>query len=189
MYSMEELMPSVGTSVPSPSILSVLLCQPDSTLQNIGKNYSDIPSSPYLREDFDNPFDFCDESMIISKIHLISISDDGKIWNWLLTAEGNADNQKDDKYLGVVNDDRTISLHGANSNNIVSSAGGRDINVGWPQEHLNDNRSRLPSLNSNQEEISMKVSLYLQTCFDLYFLHYVLIDISEENFCSYSTVV
>lgn len=150
MYSLEELMPSVGTSVPSPSILSVLLCESDITFQNIGKDYSDVPSSPYLREDFDNPFDFCDESMIISKIHLISISDDGKIWNWLLTAEGNTDTQKDDKTLGLVNDDSTISLPGANSNTIASSSGGRE---------LNDNRSRLPSSTFNQEEISMKVSL------------------------------
>lgn len=180
MYSMEELMPSVGTSVPSPSILSVVLCQSDTTLQNIGKNYSDIPSSPYLHEDFDNPFDFCDESQIISKIHLISISDDGKIWDWLLTAEGNADTQKDDKKLGLVNDDCTVALDGANSNTMVSIAGGRELNVGRPQEHPNDNRSRLPSSTSNHEEISMKVSLHSQTCFGLYPHHLVLWDSSEE---------
>ncbi|CAI8610342.1 unnamed protein product [Vicia faba] len=147
MYSMEELMPSIGTSVPSPSLLSVVLCQSDTTLQNIGKNYSDIPSSPYLHEDFDNPFDFCDGSQIISKIHLISISDDGKIWDWLLTAEGNADTQKDDKKLGLVKDDTMVSF-----------AGGQELNVGRPLEHLNENRSRPPNSTFN-EEISMKVSL------------------------------
>lgn len=160
MYSMEELMPSVGTSVPSPSILSVVLCQSDTTLQNIGKNYSDMPSSPYLHEDFDNPFDFCDGSQIISKIHLISISDDGKIWDWLLTVEGIADTQKDDKKLGLVNDDT-----------IVSFAGGRELNVARPLEHLNESRSRPPSSTFNHEEISIKVSMYLQTCFDLYPLY------------------
>ncbi|WJX95819.1 hypothetical protein P8452_77094 [Trifolium repens] len=161
MYSMEELMPSVGTSVPSPSILSVVLCQSDTTLQNIGKNYSGsgIPSSPYLHEDFDNPFDFCDESHIISKIHLISISDDGKLWDWLLTAEVNADTQKDDKKLGLVNDDSTAALHGANSNTMVSFAGGRELHVGRPLEHLNDNKSHFPSSTFNNEEISMKISL------------------------------
>ncbi|CAJ2634723.1 unnamed protein product [Trifolium pratense] len=159
MYSMEELMPSVGTSVPSPSILSVVLCQSDTTLQNIGKNYSGIPSSPYLHEDFDNPFDFCDESHIISKIHLISISDDGKLWDWLLTAEVNADTQKDDKKLGLVNDDSTAALHGANSNTMVSFAGGRELNVGRPLDHLNDNKSHWPSSTFNHEEISMKISL------------------------------
>ncbi|RDY09617.1 WD repeat-containing protein 11, partial [Mucuna pruriens] len=158
MYSLEELMPSVGTSVPSPSILSALLCQSDSTLENINKNYSDVPSSPYLREDFDNPFDFCYESNIVSKIHLISISDDGKIWNWLLTAEGHADTQKDDK-LDLVNDGRTVSLTRANSDTLVSSAGGRDLNVGRQQEHFNNNGSRLQSSIFDQEEISMKISL------------------------------
>lgn len=157
MYSMEELMPSVGTSVPSPLILSVLLCQSDSTLQKIGKNYSDVPSSPYLHEDFDNPFDFCYESNIVSKIHLISISDDGKIWNWLLTAEGHTDTQKDDKKLDLVNDGHTVSLPG--SNTLVSSAGGRDLNVGRQQERFNDNRSRQQSSIFDQDEISMKISL------------------------------
>ncbi|KAK7330084.1 hypothetical protein VNO77_24270 [Canavalia gladiata] len=159
MYSLEELMPSVGTSIPSPSILSALLCQSDSTLQKIGKSYSDVPSSPYLREDFDNPFDFFDDSNIVSKIHLISVSDDGKIWNWLLTAEGHAEAQKDDKKLGLVNDDHTVSFPGANSNTLASSAGGRDLNAGRQQEHFNDNKSHLQSSIFDQEEISIKVSL------------------------------
>lgn len=163
MYSLEELMPSVGTSVPSPSILSVLLCQSDSILQNIGKNYSDVPSSPYLREDFENPFDFCYESNIVSKIHLISISDDGKMWNWLLTAEGQANTQKNDKKLDLVNNDHTVSHPGANSNTLVSSAGGRDLNAGRQRERFNDNRSRLQTSVFDQEEISMKVSPYFLT--------------------------
>lgn len=163
MCSMEELMPSIGTSVPSPSILSVLLCQSDSTLQNICKNYSDVPSSPYLREDFDNPFDFCDEPIIVSKIHLISVSDDGKIWNWLLTAEGQADSQKEDKKLGLVNADGRVPFPDANSNSVLSTAGGCSLNVGRQQEHLNDSKSRLPSSIFSQEEILIKVSLYLQT--------------------------
>ncbi|XP_019452543.1 PREDICTED: WD repeat-containing protein 11-like isoform X1 [Lupinus angustifolius] len=160
MCSMEELMPSIGTSVPSPSILSVLLCQSDSTIQNIGKSYSDVPSSPYLREDFDNPFDFCDESTIVSKIHLISISDDGKIWNWLLTTEGNAaDTQKDDKRLGLVNDDGKVSFPEVNSNTTISSAGGRDPEVHRHQERLKDSKSCMPSSIFNQEEMLIKISL------------------------------
>ncbi|KAG2407955.1 uncharacterized protein HKW66_Vig0027770 [Vigna angularis] len=159
MYSLEELMPSVGTSVPSPSILSVVLCQSDSTFQNIDKDYSDVPSSPYLREDFDNPFDFCYESNIVSKIHLISISDDGKIWNWLLAAEGLADIQKEDKKLDLVNDDHKVSHRGANSNTSASSVGGRDLHVGRQWEGCNNNRSHLQSSISDQEEFSMKISL------------------------------
>ncbi|KAL2929681.1 WD repeat-containing protein 11 [Bienertia sinuspersici] len=86
--STQELMPSVGSSVPSPSILAAVLCESDYALQNVGKLYSDVPHTPFSDEDFDNPFDFCDESLPASKTHLISISDDGKVWNWLLTAEG-----------------------------------------------------------------------------------------------------
>ena len=89
MCMMEELMPSVGTPVPSPSILAVVVSQTDSTLQNISKLCSDVHSS--FAVDFNNPFDFCDESLVISKTNMISISDDGKIWKWLLTAEGFGD--------------------------------------------------------------------------------------------------
>lgn len=93
--STQELMPSVGTSVPSPSILAAVLCESDYALQNVGKIYSDVPHTPFSDEDYDNPFDFCDESLPASKTHLISISDDGKVWNWLLTAEGPEVSPKD----------------------------------------------------------------------------------------------
>nr|XP_016491990.1 PREDICTED: WD repeat-containing protein 11 isoform X2 [Nicotiana tabacum] len=93
MCAMEELMPSIGTSVPSPSILAAVISHSDAALQNIGKLYSDAHHS--VDVDFDNPFDFCDESLVLSKTRLISISDDGKVWKWLLTAEGSLDVQKD----------------------------------------------------------------------------------------------
>lgn len=93
MCAMEELMPSIGSPVPSPSILAAVISHSDAALQNIGKLYSDAHHS--VDVDFDNPFDFCDESLVLSKTHLISISDDGKVWKWLLTAEGSVDIQKD----------------------------------------------------------------------------------------------
>lgn len=120
MSSLEELMPSVGTSVPSPSVLTVLLCHSDSALQDISRNCSD-ESSSFLAEEFDNPFDFCDESIVLSKTNLISISDDGKIWSWLLTAEGNTDAQKIDKTLGLVNGDNEVSFPEAKANTDLSS--------------------------------------------------------------------
>lgn len=94
MCTMEELIPSIGTTVPSPSILTVTISRLDSTLQNIGRIYSDIPSSS-PNEDFDNPFDFSDDSLLVSKTHLISVSDDGKIWNWVVTAENVGEVEKD----------------------------------------------------------------------------------------------
>ncbi|VFQ67396.1 unnamed protein product [Cuscuta campestris] len=90
--AMEELMPSLGSYVPPPSVLGVVICHSDAILQNISKLCSDGRESSEL--DFDNPFDFCDESLIISKTPLISISDDGKVWKWLLTAEGSGSTQK-----------------------------------------------------------------------------------------------
>lgn len=147
MCSLEELMPSVGTSAPPPAVLAVLLSQSDSTLQKIAK--TDVPSSPFLIEDFDNPFDFCERNATISKIHLISISDDGKLWNWLLTAEGQADTQHDEKKLGLVNDDSTVSFKGTDTNTIIPSTG--------------DYRRCLPGSTVNQEDIILKVNQYLWT--------------------------
>ncbi|KAL7093492.1 hypothetical protein ACP275_11G043500 [Erythranthe tilingii] len=92
MCSMDELMPSIGTTVPSPLVLAVAISQSDYTLQDIHKL---CPDSDLDVMDFSNPFDFLDESRIISKTHLISVSDDGKVWKWLLTAEGPRDSQKD----------------------------------------------------------------------------------------------
>ncbi|XP_024959372.1 WD repeat-containing protein 11-like [Cynara cardunculus var. scolymus] len=106
MCMMEELMPSLGTPVPSPSVLAVVISQSDSTLQNVRKHLNDghhaSSSDMEFDMDFDNPFDFCDESHVISRTHLLSISDDGKIWNWLLTAEGLTENKKDTSNVGVV---------------------------------------------------------------------------------------
>lgn len=156
MCSVEELMPSVGTSVPSPSVLSVLLCQSDSALQNISRNFSDVSSS-FLAEDFDNPFDFADESTNLFKTHLISISDDGKIWSWLLTTEGNEDTQNVDKKLGSVDDENVVSFPETKANTSISST---NLESGRQQEHLNNSRSSLSSSTIDQENVIIKVSLY-----------------------------
>lgn len=106
----EELMPSIGTSLPPPSVLAVVISLSDSTLQTIGKHCSNTSNCP-LEVDFDNPFDFYDESLIISKTHLISISDDGKLWNWLLTAEGTGEAPKDETNSGIASEvDKVPSL-------------------------------------------------------------------------------
>ncbi|ONK76641.1 uncharacterized protein A4U43_C03F30450 [Asparagus officinalis] len=79
-------MPSIGTTVPSPSVLAVSLCQSESVIQNVAKlcaGASDIESS------FDTtclaPLNLCNGSVYVCKAYLLSISDDGKIWKWLLT--------------------------------------------------------------------------------------------------------
>ncbi|KAK9706192.1 hypothetical protein RND81_07G110100 [Saponaria officinalis] len=108
MCATQELMPSVGSYVPPPSVLAAAICQSDCALQDVNKIYSDVPHTPFSDEDYDNPFDFCDESLPASKTHLISISDDGKVWNWLLTAEESEETSKDiSKTKAVVNDNGT----------------------------------------------------------------------------------
>ncbi|KAL5547799.1 hypothetical protein UlMin_003030 [Ulmus minor] len=141
MCSMDELMPSIGTSVPSPSVLAAIICQSDSTLQNVGKLYSDVPDSPFPDVDFDSPFDFYDEPLLVSKTHLMSISDDGKLWNWLLSAEGVEDTRKEDRATVI----SEVLVQGVNSNEIVSSVGG--------------GRSSRPNSTINQANISFKISL------------------------------
>ncbi|KAF9662884.1 hypothetical protein SADUNF_Sadunf18G0100900 [Salix dunnii] len=150
MCAMEELMPSIGTSVPSPSVLAVAICQSESTLQHVAKICSDAPDSPSAEVDIDNPFDFCDES-VHSTTHMISISDDGKVWNWLLTAEGTGDNLKD-----TVADSHEIPLIGDNAN-AVAVTDGLGKESGKQQEFGSGNKNRLPSTLS--QDLSFKISL------------------------------
>ena len=165
MCAMEELMPSIGTSVPSPSVLAVAICQSESTLQHVAKICSDAPDSPSAEVDFDNPFDFCDDS-VHSTTHMISISDDGKVWNWLLTAEGTGDNLKD-----TVADSHEIPLIGDNAN-AVAVTDGLGKESGKQQEFGSGNKNRLPSTLS--QDLSFRVSklvCHLECYFMFSFMH------------------
>ncbi|XP_062078101.1 uncharacterized protein LOC133782749 [Humulus lupulus] len=155
MCAMEELMPSLGTSVPSPSLLAAIICQSDSTLQKVGKIYSEIRNS----QDFDSPFDFCDEPPPVSKTCLVSISDDGKIWNWLLTIEGVEDAQKEDSSMGVVADVSEVPFLVENTNDTVSSVKGSAREAGKQKEYAAGNRSRHAKSTSKQIDVSFKISL------------------------------
>ncbi|XP_070044117.1 uncharacterized protein [Nicotiana tomentosiformis] len=143
MCAMEELMPSIGTSVPSPSILAAVISHSDAALQNIGKLYSDAHHS--VDVDFDNLFDFCDESLVLSKTRLISISDDGKVWKWLLTAEGSVDVQKD-----MTNPDNVVEA----CKTIPS-----EIPIGHISEISTSSRTSLSKSPTSQDEVSFKISL------------------------------
>ncbi|KAL9842100.1 putative transcription factor WD40-like family [Arabidopsis thaliana] len=81
-------MPTIGNSVPSPSLLTLLISQLDSTLQNIRTIHSDalLDSS-----ELEISFDFNNDAFLLFKTHFISISDDGKIWSWILTFNGDED--------------------------------------------------------------------------------------------------
>ncbi|XP_015579668.2 WD repeat-containing protein 11 isoform X1 [Ricinus communis] len=159
MCAIEELMPSIGTSVPSPSVLAVTISQSESILQNVAKLCSDIPNTPLSEKDFDNPFDFFDDTLLLSKTHLISISDDGKIWNWLFTVEGTGDFKKDVKELDVASDVNEVPRLGANADGIASADGlAPGPEAGKQQDNASGNKSR-PPLVLNQACISYKISL------------------------------
>lgn len=149
MCMMEELMPSLGTPVPSPSVLAVVISRSDSTLQNVRKHLSDT-SSPDM--DFDNPFDFCDETHVISKTHLLSISDDGKIWNWLLTAEGPTENQKDTSDVTIVPDITKDKDSALDTNDSV-----KDIVKQTDKENIRKGRSS--SSKKSKDDLALKINL------------------------------
>ena len=136
MCMMEELMPSIGTPVPSPSVLGVVISQSDSALQHVGKLYSDNPHTYSPDVDFDTPLDFCDESLLVSKIHLISISDDGKIWSWLLRAEGPEDALKDARN-STVEESSDVPVLETNSGTVVLSADEPEEGTFYQQDNAN----------------------------------------------------
>lgn len=151
MCAMEELIPSIGTSVPSPSVLAVVISHSDSTIQNISKLYSD--GHPSLYADTDNPFDSCDESLVISKTPLISISDDGILWKWLLTAEGSGDVQNKTKKLCTA---AGIGTTLGNHQMDFVPSNSAEINMYTQPNYVHSSRSCLLSAAKN-DEVSFKV--------------------------------
>lgn len=153
MCLMDELMPSIGTSVPSPSILAVVNSQSDSIFQSIGKLCSDPIHAPPLDSDFENPFDSRDESFIISKAHLLSISDDGKVWKWLLSAEGSGDAENDTDSSPTTTE-ISAKLKRDEAGDEVSSADNPAS-----RNDVNSNKNCQPKLVTEEEELSFKICL------------------------------
>ncbi|CAN8287938.1 unnamed protein product [Cochlearia groenlandica] len=147
MCTIEEFMPSIGMPIPSPSALALLLSQSDSTMQTITKLHPDA-TSPV---DFDNPFDFYDESPLASKTTFISLSDDGKIWKWVLSAEGVEDALKNesDVYMG------TEAAPPGSIQKKVSS----NLDDGLVVTSTNKSRSHTPSSSMGKSDVSFKISL------------------------------
>ncbi|XWS70717.1 hypothetical protein CRYUN_Cryun03dG0071500 [Craigia yunnanensis] len=155
MCTMEELMPSIGSSVPSPSVLAVLISHSESTIQNISKLYYDSSYSA-SDVDFDNPFDFCDDTRLVSKTHLISISDDGKVWSWILTAEGTGDMQKNVLNSGKFAD---VPEESTNTITIVSSNDGLTEEGSRQPDSINGFRIQLSNSTFGLADVTFKISL------------------------------
>ncbi|KAL9249032.1 WD repeat-containing protein [Drosera capensis] len=153
MCTMQELIPAIGSTVPSPAILAAVICQSESSLQNVGKIYADVPHTSFTEEDYDNPFDFCYESLPVSRTHLISISDDGKVWNWLLAIEGLEDSSKDASDIIVLTEASEVPVLDKNSKD------GADKPVISVQSELEKGRARPTYTSGNTGEISFKMNL------------------------------
>lgn len=153
MCKMEELMPSLGSPVPSPSVLAVLVSQSESTLQNISKLYSDS-SNGASDVDSDNPFEFCDDTLLVAKTRLFSISDDGKLWSWILTAEGDGDMQKDARISWNI---ANVSLDSKNTTTIVSTKDGLAAEGSRQLDNINGSRTQLPNSTFGFADVTFKV--------------------------------
>ncbi|KAG4136949.1 hypothetical protein ERO13_D07G040800v2 [Gossypium hirsutum] len=155
MCTMEELMPSLGSPVPSPSVLAVLVSQSESTLHNISKLYSDS-SNGASDVDSDNPFEFCDDTLLVAKTRLFSISDDGKLWSWILTAEGDGVMQKD---AGISGNIANVSLDSTNITTIVSTKDGLAAEGSRQLDNINGSRTQLPNSTFRFADVTFKISL------------------------------
>uniref|UniRef100_A0A7N0UK41 WD repeat-containing protein 11 n=2 Tax=Kalanchoe fedtschenkoi TaxID=63787 RepID=A0A7N0UK41_KALFE len=158
MCTMDELMPSIGTPVPSPSILAVVICQTDSTIQNVGKLYSDPPQTPRSDMEFDGSFDISDETLFISKTHLVSISDDGKIWNWLLTAGEPKETQTNSANSDPGSSAAEIPTSKANDTDVTACEEPSDKVTDQP-ENGTINKSLKSKKSSNSTDMVFKMSL------------------------------
>ncbi|KAK8604748.1 hypothetical protein V6N13_082223 [Hibiscus sabdariffa] len=155
MCTMEELMPSIGSPVPPPSVLAVLISQSELTLQNISKLYSGS-SNVASDVDFDNPCEFCDDTLLVAKTRLISISDDGKLWSWIVTAEGNGVMEKDVRNSGNIAD---VSDDSTNTTTIMSSKDGHATKGSRQSDNINDSRVQLPNSTFGFADVTFKISL------------------------------
>ena len=84
LCAVEELMPSIGTVVPPPAVLAATIWQSESIFRNIDKQCQDLAqtqSSYSFITDTNSDQNVCQGTMT----YLTSISEDGKIWSWLLT--------------------------------------------------------------------------------------------------------
>ncbi|KAG2648386.1 WD repeat-containing protein 11-like [Panicum virgatum] len=84
LCAVEELMPSIGTFVPPPAVLAATIWQSESIFRNIDKQCQDLAqtqSSYSFVTDTNSDQNVCQGTLT----YLTSISEDGKIWSWLLT--------------------------------------------------------------------------------------------------------
>jgi len=106
LCAVEELMPSIGTVVPSPAVLAATIWQSESIFRNIDKQCQDLAQTYSFMTDTNSDQNACHGTMT----YLTSISEDGKIWSWLL---------KFDKSSLPNKANRGANLRGHSSANVI----------------------------------------------------------------------
>ena len=106
LCAVEELMPSIGTVVPSPAVLAATIWQSESIFRNIDKQCQDLAQTYSFMTDTNSDQNACNGTMT----YLTSISEDGKIWSWLL---------KFDKSSLPNKANRGANLRGHSSANVI----------------------------------------------------------------------
>ncbi|KAG9455783.1 hypothetical protein H6P81_000291 [Aristolochia fimbriata] len=150
-----ELLPSLGTSVPSPCVLAVVLSPSESTIQNVNKLFSGNSSPSSL---FNHSVSNFSSEAHASGTNLLSISDDGKIWKWLLTAvRKDAHLSKSD---GNVNTGvNQVPIAEENIKLLDSAVNGPEMDAVKEVEPLNDSGNRIGHSKLIRSEESYKSNL------------------------------
>lgn len=155
--TMVELMPSIGTTVPSPNVLMVVACQLESALQNVAKLYCDTAPTSSSSSVSNAAPDFCSESQLVSDTYFISISDDGKTWRWLLTAEGDRDARMTVSNSNRVADVSKVIVPEPHINSVDSSVDKPDLDANKESYPVSSTCSRPSNATISTPELSFKV--------------------------------
>jgi hypothetical protein len=156
---MEALIPSMGTSVPSPTILAVSHCSSEFEIEKVSKTCSEKEPGvkffelPTYTENSASSM-LSRQSVLVLKTAFISISDDGKVWNWLLTAE-----LPGDAYGQVMNQtmNQSISEDVNQENGRESGVPSLDIVVDGHEEEENKMTKQLHTAVVRRDEPVLKV--------------------------------
>ncbi|KAF8685963.1 hypothetical protein HU200_043888 [Digitaria exilis] len=89
LCAVEELMPSIGTIVPPPAVLAATIWHSESIFRNIEKQCQDFAQA-HDSNSFITATNSDQNVCQGTTTYLTSISEDGKIWSWLLTFDKSA---------------------------------------------------------------------------------------------------
>ncbi|OEL29402.1 hypothetical protein BAE44_0009580 [Dichanthelium oligosanthes] len=158
LCAVEELMPSIGTVVPPPAVLAATIWQSESIFRNIDRQCQDLAqpqSSHSFITDTNSDQNVCQGTTS----YLTSISEDGKIWSWLLTFDKSAHPNPNKANLGA-------NLRSHSSANAISIQPLNQLmfpfsvtNIGKEPGRLSHSNAATANTCSNRPDFSIKINL------------------------------